>query len=102
MLLLLNVLPDVDVLHHSTDTLSHSLVVKVAVSYTNDTRLCGVKVESGGIILHTASSCLLYNLEVATVVTLTLAAQPCSTTKRSTPSMASRVMVYFSSSDVRQ
>lgn len=36
------------------------------------------------------------------LITLMLAAQPCSTTKRSTPSTASRVMVYFSSSDVRQ
>lgn len=47
VLLLLNVLPDVDFLHHSTDTLSHRLVVKVAVSYTNDTRLCGVKGKRG-------------------------------------------------------
>lgn len=59
MLLLLDVLPDVSVLHHSTDTLSHCLVVKVAVSYTNDA--CLGRQNGQGFVLHTASSCVYYS-----------------------------------------
>ena len=36
LLLLFNVLPDVYVLHHGTDALSHCLIVQVAVGYANN------------------------------------------------------------------
>lgn len=39
VLLLFDVLADVYVLHHGADALSHCLVVQVAVSHANDTRL---------------------------------------------------------------
>lgn len=103
VLLLLNVLPDVYIVHHGTDSLSHCLVVKVAVSYTNDARLCREK-RGGGFtyLTHCFKLSSLPFINVWWLPTLMLAAQPCSTTKRSTPSTASLVMVYFNSSDVRQ
>ena len=103
--MLLDVLANVYILHHSTDALPHRLVVQVAVGYTNDRSLGGEKNRS--LQIRTTSYIFINEYlenktEYLLLIALMLAAQPCSTMKRSTPSMASRVMVYFSSSDVRQ
>lgn len=113
LLLLLDVLPDVYVMHHGADAFPHRLVVQVAVGHANDRRLGKEKNKQA---MENVNSCFkkkkknegIYiflkneSSSSSSLITLMLAAQPCSTMKRSTPSMARRVMVYFISSDVRQ